>query len=60
MKEITWAVIVIILAAIVGRVFSFAREREFERIERRLNEAEQNYPAARFNRIRAELGWRNF
>jgi hypothetical protein len=60
MKELLLAIFVIAAAAIVGRVFSFAREREFERIERRLNEAEQNYPAARFNRIRAELGWRNF
>jgi len=60
MKEILLAVLVIILGAAAGRALSYMREREFERIEKRLRDAEYNYPAAHLSLIRSEIGWRNF
>jgi hypothetical protein len=43
-------------AALACQIFTTVRNRRFQRIARRLRDAEYTYPAARFARLRAELG----
>jgi succinate dehydrogenase hydrophobic anchor subunit len=49
--------LLIALVALACQIFAtVVRNRRFQRIARRLRDAEYAYPAARFARLRAELG----
>jgi hypothetical protein len=56
MKDaLTVSIVFILAAALVGRLVSYTRERQFQKIERRLFEAGDGYRVAAYNATRGEL-----